>query len=45
MNVIIIKFVLTGDTIMPETHLRQPEFRYSASGPFTKMKERMEKLR
>ena len=25
-----------GDKLMPEMHLRQPEFTYSASRPFTK---------
>ena len=30
---------------MHETHLRQPGFTYSACGPFTKNKERMEKFK
>ena len=30
---------------MHETHLRQPGFSYSACGPFTKNKERMEKFK
>ena len=30
---------------MPEMHLRQPQFVYSACGPFTKNKERIEKLK
>ena len=29
---------------MPEKHLKQPEFTYSACGPFTKNKERLEKF-
>ena len=29
---------------MPEIHLRQPEFTYSACGPFTKNKERIKKF-
>ena len=29
---------------MPEMHLRQPAFTYSACGPFTKNKERIEKF-
>ena len=41
MNDIIIKFLLTGGKFMPEVHLRQPGFTYSASGPFTKSKERI----
>ena len=28
---------------MPEMHLRQPGFTYSACGPFTKNKERIKK--
>ena len=39
MNEIINKFLLVGDTFMPEIHLKQPEFTYSACGPFTKKKE------
>ena len=38
---IINKFLLVGDKFMPEMHLRQPEFIYSACGPFTKNKERI----
>ena len=30
MNNIINKFLLAGDKFMPEMHLRQPEFTYSA---------------
>ena len=30
---------------MPEIHLRQPEFTYSACGPFTKTKERIQKCK
>ena len=29
---------------MPEIHLKQPGFTYSAFGPFTKNKERIEKF-
>ena len=29
---------------MPEMHLKQPRFTYSACGPFTKDKERIEKF-
>ena len=45
MNDIINKFLLVGDRFMPEMHLRQPQVTYSACGPFTKNKERIEKLR
>ena len=31
MNKIIIKFLLTGDKIMPEWHFKQPRFTYSGS--------------
>ena len=34
MNNIINKFLLAGDKFMPEMHLRQPRFDYSACGPF-----------
>ena len=44
MNEIINKFLLAGDKSMPEMHLRQPGFTYSACGPFTKNKERIEKF-
>ena len=44
MNEIIIKFLLAGDKFMPEMHLRQPGFTYSACGPFTKNKERVQKF-
>ena len=30
---------------MPETHLKQPRFTYSACGPFTKNKERIQKFK
>ena len=43
MNEIVNKFLLVGDKYMPEMHLKQPCFTYSACGPFTK-KERIEKL-
>ena len=45
MNDIINKFLLAGDKFMPEMHLRQPQFTYSACGPFTKSKERIQKLK
>ena len=44
MNEIINKFLLFDDKFMTELHLRQPGFTYSACGPFTKTKERIEKL-
>ena len=39
MNEIVSKFLLVGDKFMPEMHLKQPGFTYSACGPFTKNKE------
>ena len=45
MNDIINKFLLAGDKCMPEMHLRQPQFTYSAFGPFTKHKERIQKFK
>ena len=44
MNDTINKFLLAGDKFMPEMHLRQPGFTYSACGPFTKHKERIKKF-
>ena len=41
MNEIVNKFLLAGDTVMPEMHLRQTGFTYRARGPFTKNKERI----
>ena len=40
MNEIVNKFLLAGDKYVPEMHLRQQAFWYSACGPFTKSKER-----
>ena len=45
MNEIVNKFLLAGDKFMPEMHLRQPQFVYSACGPFTKNKERIKKFK
>ena len=45
MNNVINKFLLAGDKFMPEMHLRQPQFTYSACGPFTKHKQRIQKFK
>ena len=45
MNNIINKFLLTGDNFMPEIHLRQPQFTYSACRPFTKHKQRIQNFK
>ena len=44
MNEIVNKFLLVGDKFMPEMHLKQPGFTYSAYSPFTRNKERIEKF-
>ena len=41
----INKFLLVGDKFMPEMHLKQLRFTYSACGPFTKNKERTQKFK
>ena len=43
MNAITNKFLLVEDKFMPEMHLRQPGFTYSACGSFTSNKERIKK--
>ena len=45
MNNLINKLLLVGDKFMPEMHLRQPEFVYSACGPFTRHKERIKEFK
>ena len=45
MNEIVNKFLLAGDKFIPEMHLRQPGFSYSACGPFTKNKKRIQKFK
>ena len=45
MNKVINKFLLAGDKFMPELHLKQPGFTYSACGPFSKHHERIQKFR
>ena len=45
MNETVNKFLLAGDTFIPEMYLRQPGFTYSACGPFTKSKERIQKYK
>ena len=44
MNEFVNNFLLVGDTLMPEMHLKQPGFIYSACGSFTKNNERIEKI-
>ena len=45
MNNLINKFLFTGDKFMPEIHLRQLQFTYSACGPFTKHEQRIQKFK
>ena len=44
MNGIVNKFLQAGDKFMPEMHLKQPGFTYSACGLFTRKKEEIEKF-
>ena len=45
MNDILNKFLLAGDRLMPEMHLKQPGLKYSACGPFTKNKLRIQRFK
>ena len=44
MNEIVNKYLLAADKFMLKMHLRQPGFTYSASGPLTKNKLRIQKF-
>ena len=41
MNEIVTKFLLAEDKFMPQMHLRQPGFTYSACSSFTKNTDRI----
>ena len=45
MNEIVSKFLVAGDKFMPKMLLRQFGLKYSACGPFTKYKERIQKFK
>ena len=45
MNEIANKFLLAEDKFMPEMHLKQPGFTYSACGSFTKNKKIIQKFK
>ena len=45
MNEIVNKFLLAGGKCMPEMHLKQLAFTYSACGKFTKNKKRIQKFK
>ena len=45
MNEIINKFLLAGDKLIPEIHLKEAALTYSACGAFTKNKERIQNFK
>ena len=45
MNEIVSKLLLTGYKVILELNLRQPGFTYRTFGPFTKHRERIQKLK
>ena len=45
INKVVNKFLLAEDKCMPEMHLKQPGFDYSACWPYTKKKERIQKFK
>ena len=45
MNKFINKFLLTGEKSLPELHLRQRAFTYSARGPFTIHRQIIQKFK
>ena len=44
MNEIVKKFLLAGDTFMPEMRWRQPGTTHSTSQPFTKNRKTIQKF-
>ena len=45
MNKVGNTFLLAGEMLMPELHLRQPGFSFTACGPLTKRGEKIQKFR
>ena len=45
MNEIVNKYLLKEDKFISEMHLRLPRFIYSAGGPFSKNKGRIQKFK
>ena len=45
MNEIANKFLLAGDKYISDMHLKQLGFTYSACGPFSKNKKRIQKFK
>ena len=41
----VYRLLIARDKFMPEMHLTQPQFKYSAGGPFNKNKQRVKNLR
>ena len=44
MNKSINIFLLAGHKLVPEMHIKQPRFTYSACGPFSKNNEKIKKF-
>ena len=44
MNEKVNKFLLSGDKFLPEMHLKQSGFTYSACGPFIKKQRKNSKI-
>ena len=44
MNETVNRFLLVGHKFMPEMHLKQPGFTYSACGPFAKANKEWKSL-
>ena len=45
MREIVNKFLLAGDKLIPEVHLMQPGFTYSAFRPFTTRIQKSKEMR
>ena len=45
MNPIVNKLLIAREIFMPEMHLKQPVFTYSACAPFTKNMEKRKKFK
>ena len=45
MNETVTMFLLAGNKFMPEMHLKQPWFIFSACWPFINNKERIQKFK
>ena len=45
MNEIVNNFLLAGSKSMPEMHLKQPGFTFSACGLFSKTRKRIKKFK